>query len=190
MLKSLARGAQVLQCFTPEAPSLALTEIAAKLDVPKGSVFRLVSTLESLGFLEQDPLSKRYRLGVKVLALGQAYLSGLEYPDVALPHLEELALDYQTAYVDFHAPEGVPETYRRIQPHKKVPAVQVGGLTITERAAMTIYLADRFSGTASAAVSTLPVIVIVTVPFEVEWHTEIGIGEWCPQRRCDTVVDL
>lgn len=93
MLKSLARGAQVLQCFTPEAPSLALTEIAAKLDVPKGSVFRLVSTLESLGFLEQDPTSKRYRLGVKVLALGQAYLSGLEYPDVALPHLEELALD-------------------------------------------------------------------------------------------------
>jgi len=59
--------------------------------------------------------------------------------------LEELELDYETAYVDFHAAGGVPEPYRRIQPHKKVPAVQVGDLTITERAAITIYLADRFS---------------------------------------------
>lgn len=93
MLKSLARGAQALQCFTPDAPSLPLTDIAEKLGIPKGSAYRLVSTLEKLGFIEQDPGTKQYRLGVKVLALGQAYLSGLEYPDVALPHLEELAID-------------------------------------------------------------------------------------------------
>lgn len=93
MLKSLARGAQVLKCFTPDAPSLPLSTIASELGIPKGSAFRLVSTLEQLGFLEQDPSSKRYRLGVKVLTLGQVYLAGLEYPDVALPHLEELALD-------------------------------------------------------------------------------------------------
>lgn len=93
MLKSLARGVQVLQCFTPDAPILPLTAIAAQLDIPKGSAFRLVSTLERLGFLEQDADSRQYRLGVKVLTLGQTFLSGLEYPDVALPHLEELALD-------------------------------------------------------------------------------------------------
>jgi len=83
----------VLQCFTPDAPTLPLTAIAAKLAIPKGSAYRLVATLEQLGFVEQDPGTKRYRLGVKALALGQAYLSGLEYPDVALPHLEELAID-------------------------------------------------------------------------------------------------
>lgn len=93
MLKSVARGARVLQCFTPDAPNLPLTVIADKLEIPKGSAFRLVSTLEQLGFIEQDPATRQYRLGVKVLALGQAYLSGLEYPDVALPHLEELAID-------------------------------------------------------------------------------------------------
>lgn len=91
MLKSLSRGIQVLQCFTPESPSLPLTAIAAELGVPKGSAFRLVATLEQLGFLDQDPASKRYRLGVKVLALGQACLAGMVWPDVALPHLEELA---------------------------------------------------------------------------------------------------
>lgn len=91
MLKSLSRGVQVLQCFTPDTPSLPLTTIAATLGVPKGSAFRLVSTLEQLGFLQQDPESKRYRLGVKVLTLGQSCLSGMVWPDVALPHLEELA---------------------------------------------------------------------------------------------------
>jgi len=85
VLKSLSRGVQVLQCFTPDTPSLALTAIAAEIGVPKGSAFRLVSTLEQLGDLRQDPL------GVKVLTLGQACLSGMVWPDVALPHLEELA---------------------------------------------------------------------------------------------------
>lgn len=93
MLKSLARGLQVLQCFTPDTPTLALNAIAARLDIPKGSAYRLVATLQSMGFVRQDPESKRYRLGVEVLALGQSYLSGLVYPDVALPHLEELAHD-------------------------------------------------------------------------------------------------
>lgn len=91
MLKSLTRGIHVLRCFTPETPSLSLTAIAAELGVPKGSAFRLVATLEQLGFLEQDPASRHYRLGVKVLALSQACLAGLVWPDVALPHLEELA---------------------------------------------------------------------------------------------------
>lgn len=93
MLKSLARGLQVLRCFTPDTPTLALKAIAERLDIPKGSAYRLVATLEDMGFVRQDPESKRYRLGVEVLALGQSYLSGLVYPDVALPHLEELAHD-------------------------------------------------------------------------------------------------
>lgn len=95
MLKSLSRGVHVLHCFTPDAPHQSLTAIAQALDIPKGSAFRIVSTLEQLGFLEQDKTTKLYRLGIKVLALSQAHLAGLEYPGMALPHLEELAIDTQ-----------------------------------------------------------------------------------------------
>lgn len=59
--------------------------------------------------------------------------------------LEELGVPYTVRFVDVGAPQGVEEGYRKIQPHKKVPAVQHAGLVITERAAITIYLADTFA---------------------------------------------
>lgn len=58
--------------------------------------------------------------------------------------LEELGVEYRMDVVDIRAEGGVPEDYRRIQPHKKVPAVEVDGVTVTERAAITTFLADRF----------------------------------------------
>lgn len=58
--------------------------------------------------------------------------------------LEELGVDYELRFVDFLAPGGVPESYRAIHPHKKVPAVELDGQILTERAAITIDLADRF----------------------------------------------
>lgn len=59
--------------------------------------------------------------------------------------LEELGVPYEVNFIDLHAAGGVDEKYRDIHPHKKVPAVEVGDQIVTERAAITIYLADRFS---------------------------------------------
>ena len=58
--------------------------------------------------------------------------------------LEELGVSYTVRFVGIHA-KNVDESYRAIQPHKKVPAIQLGDVTVTERAAITIYLADRFA---------------------------------------------
>lgn len=58
--------------------------------------------------------------------------------------LEELGVDYQLELVDIRMEGGLPETYRRIQPNKKVPAIEHDGVIITERAAITTYLADAF----------------------------------------------
>ncbi|MBK6920980.1 MAG: glutathione S-transferase [Deltaproteobacteria bacterium] len=59
--------------------------------------------------------------------------------------LEELAVPYAVNIVDVRAPQGVDEGYRAIQPHKKVPAIQHGDVVVTERAAIAIYLGDRFA---------------------------------------------
>jgi glutathione S-transferase len=58
--------------------------------------------------------------------------------------LEELGVDYAVRFVGIHA-QKVDESYRAIQPHKKVPAIQHRDIVVTERAAITIYLADTFA---------------------------------------------
>lgn len=58
--------------------------------------------------------------------------------------LEELGVDYELVEIDIRAEGGVPESYRAVQPNKKVPAIELDGVVVTERAAITIFLADRF----------------------------------------------
>lgn len=58
--------------------------------------------------------------------------------------LEELGVPYETRIVDIRAEAGAPESYRKIQPHKKAPAIVHDGMAITERAAIAAYLADAF----------------------------------------------
>jgi glutathione S-transferase len=58
--------------------------------------------------------------------------------------MEELEVAYELINIDIRQEGGVPEEYRRIQPNKKVPAIEHDGIVITERPAITIYLADAF----------------------------------------------
>jgi len=58
--------------------------------------------------------------------------------------LEELAVPYELEIVDVRAEGGAPESYRAIQPNKKVPAIVHDGVPVHERAAIFAYLADAF----------------------------------------------
>lgn len=58
--------------------------------------------------------------------------------------LEELGQPYAMEIVDIRAQDGPPESYRAIQPHKKVPAIVHDGTTVTERAAICLYLTEQF----------------------------------------------
>ncbi len=56
--------------------------------------------------------------------------------------MEELGQPYEVELIDIRA--DVPDAYRKIQPNKKVPAIEHDGVVVTERAAISIYLADAF----------------------------------------------
>jgi glutathione S-transferase len=58
--------------------------------------------------------------------------------------LEELGQPFEIEPVDIRAPGGVPESYREIQPNKKVPAIADDGTVVTERAAICLYLTEKF----------------------------------------------
>ena len=73
----------------PEPVSLA--EVARLAQMNKSTALRLLSTLRDLRYIQQDGASGRYRLGIKVLNLGQRYLAGLDLREVAAPYLRQLA---------------------------------------------------------------------------------------------------
>jgi DNA-binding IclR family transcriptional regulator len=90
----LERGLRILSEFSPREPVLGAPELSRRLDIPRTTVFRLLQTLESLGFLERaDSSDRNYRLGVAVLRLGFEYLSSLELTDHGLPLIEALRDD-------------------------------------------------------------------------------------------------
>jgi DNA-binding IclR family transcriptional regulator len=90
MVPGLERGLRILAEFSPREPVLGAPELAKRLSIPRTTVFRLLQTLETLGFLERADKDRNYRLGVAVLRLGFEYLSSLELTDLGLPIIEAL----------------------------------------------------------------------------------------------------
>ncbi|MCK9222895.1 MAG: IclR family transcriptional regulator [Limnochordia bacterium] len=89
-VKSLHKAIQVLKCFSTSQPELGVTEISQILDLQKSTVHNILSTFEGEGFIEQDPETKRYRLGMHILYLSNIVREGLGLRKVALPVMEKV----------------------------------------------------------------------------------------------------
>src|ERR671916_343707 len=90
---TLGRGLDILGLFAREAPELSQTEISTALGLPLPTVHRLTAVLAERGFLERDPRTRRFRLGLEVARFMPPLLSGLRLPDVARVHVSQLAVD-------------------------------------------------------------------------------------------------
>lgn len=88
---ALARGLDVLSCFSHGETTLSNQELAQRCKLPKSTVSRLTMTLTKLGYLIHVQESGRYRLGTACLALGSALLNKLDVRKIARPMMQELA---------------------------------------------------------------------------------------------------
>lgn len=88
---ALARGLELLRCFTPRESLLGNQELAKKTGLPKPTVSRLTHTLTRLGYLRHLPHSGKYQLEVGVMSFGYAMLSDLSIRALARPLMEEMA---------------------------------------------------------------------------------------------------
>jgi IclR family transcriptional regulator, acetate operon repressor len=90
---TLARGLDILGLFAHAGPELTQTEISARLGLPLPTVHRLTNVLAERGYLERDPRTRRYRLGLEIARLMPPLLSGLRLPELARADLARLASD-------------------------------------------------------------------------------------------------
>lgn len=74
-----------------DAGELGTNELARRTGMNASTASRVVATLAAGGLVEHVPASGRYRLGIRLLALGNAVLARLDLRDVARPHLRALA---------------------------------------------------------------------------------------------------
>lgn len=72
-IQSLERGLKILSILGKSHHPLPLSDIAAHFELDRSSVFRLISTLIKSDFVRQDPVTKRYSLGFRVLELAGAF---------------------------------------------------------------------------------------------------------------------
>ena len=87
-VEALARGLDVLSCFSAGQRPMTLSEVAAAADLARPTARRLLLTLSELGFVRSEPPG--FSLTPKVLSLGMAYVSSMGLWDIARPHLERL----------------------------------------------------------------------------------------------------
>lgn len=85
---ALERGLRMLGEFTRETSVIGAPEFARRLGLPRSTVFRLLATLEKMGFVERS--GNDYRLGVAVLRLGFEYIASLELTELGQPVLQRL----------------------------------------------------------------------------------------------------
>ena len=78
--------------FSEAEPTLGLRDISARLKIPKSTTYRFVSTLRAAGLLVQDPESRRYRLGARILSLQSAVIQPMDLRSLALHCIRDLVV--------------------------------------------------------------------------------------------------
>ncbi|MFJ6699655.1 IclR family transcriptional regulator [Streptomyces sp. NPDC091272] len=73
-VKSARRAIDLLETFASNGAWLSLAELQSQTGFPRSSLHGLLRTLLDAGWLEVDPNTGRYRLGVRALICGTAYL--------------------------------------------------------------------------------------------------------------------
>jgi DNA-binding IclR family transcriptional regulator len=88
MVPALERGLRLLGEFGRDSRTLGAPELARRLALPRSTVFRLLATLENMGYVEKA--GSEYRLGLAVLRLGFEYLASQELTELGQPVLARL----------------------------------------------------------------------------------------------------
>jgi DNA-binding IclR family transcriptional regulator len=84
------RVVDILEAFLWLGPQLGVSELSRALGLKKATTHRLLGSLRRRDFVAQDPITRRYRLGIKLWELGSQATSQVAWVDRAKPFLQRL----------------------------------------------------------------------------------------------------
>lgn len=91
MIKSIEKMFNILNLFSMDKTTLALSEIVKETGYPKSTVFRILNTMEKLNYINRNPDNHKYSLGFQFFRLGSIVQNELNFRQVALPIMKKIS---------------------------------------------------------------------------------------------------
>jgi IclR family pca regulon transcriptional regulator len=121
-LQSFAKGLSVITAFSPEAPSMTLSEVANKARLTRAGARRILLTLQALGYVGYE--RRNFYLTPKILDLGYSYLATTPLWDLAEPFMQEVANQVHES-CSVSVLEGTDIVYILRVPTKKIMTIRL-----------------------------------------------------------------
>lgn len=90
MIQSLDRAMRILSQLA-DRNSMGVTELAQVLEVDKSTVSRLLITMRAYDMVQVDPVTGKYRLGLRILRLSESVKQNLNIIEISRPIISELS---------------------------------------------------------------------------------------------------
>lgn len=91
IVQSVSRAISLLEILSRETKDTTISKLAKKSGLNITTAHRLLNTLMSHGFVEQDKITLQYRLGIKAFEIGHAALSIRDLVSTVRPFLKQLS---------------------------------------------------------------------------------------------------
>jgi IclR family transcriptional regulator, KDG regulon repressor len=87
---TLERALLLLENLSLADGKIGVRDLADSVQLPKSTTHRILETLAQAGFVEQDPITEKYSIGLKAIEIGMSGLKNVDLVDAAIPHLRDL----------------------------------------------------------------------------------------------------
>jgi DNA-binding IclR family transcriptional regulator len=89
-MQTLYRAVAILDCFSQEHTELGVREISRMVNLSSSATGRLLVSLKELGILNQNPETRCYSMGARVLTWAGVFNATLDIRNTALPAIQKL----------------------------------------------------------------------------------------------------
>lgn len=127
-IQSVDRILDILEELSRSKHGITISDLARNLNLQVSTTYNLVNTLRTRDYVYQDPESKKYYIGPKVLALKNFYSDNLDIRDKVVPFIERLHREIpETVHLSIKSGTSVVPVYRLESTHTiKVDSAYVG----------------------------------------------------------------
>jgi len=126
-MSTVVKALSLLDHFDASVPEISLVDMARVSGLDKATTRRLLVALAAKGFIEQDPVTRRYRLGAALVRLARIREAAFPMIEISRPIVEALSQQSgETVHVSQIAGDVLSSVFVCESPHANRVSVEVG----------------------------------------------------------------